>query len=241
MHTPADETPSVPSQTLSRGLRVLEVIALSPRGATVNEVVSRLGVHRSVVYRMVKTLEAHGLVRADEEGRYRADHGLAALAQGVESGLRRFAVPALHRLSAETGATAFLVVAEGSECITLESVEAVAAGAALAQRPGTRHGLDHGAPGLAIMSGLSPAEWAEFRPETPYRPEADEARRRGYAVSHDEVIDGLGSCAAPIPLGQGLPAAIATVYLSTRDLTEQHASAVRDAARDVARRLEADA
>ena len=51
------------SQTLDRGLRVLEVLAGSPGGLTVTELAGRLGVNRTVVYRLVSTLEQHALLR----------------------------------------------------------------------------------------------------------------------------------------------------------------------------------
>ena len=55
--------PKETSQTLDRGLRVLSVLADSPEGLTVTEVAAALGVSRTVVYRLIVTLEQHGLVR----------------------------------------------------------------------------------------------------------------------------------------------------------------------------------
>ena len=57
------------SQTLDRGLRVLDVLAASPGGLTVTELAGRLEVNRTVVYRLVSTLEGHALVRKDPRGR----------------------------------------------------------------------------------------------------------------------------------------------------------------------------
>jgi DNA-binding IclR family transcriptional regulator len=55
--------------------------------------------------------------------------------------------------------------------------------------------------------------WRQVGAGIPYRPEAHEARRIGYATSHDEVIAGLSSIAAPIHVPGGRPAAIAVVYI----------------------------
>mgnify|MGYP003902800575 CR=1 FL=1 len=55
------------SQTLDRGLTVLEVLAESADGLTVTELAARLGVSRTVVYRLVVTLEQHALLRRGPE------------------------------------------------------------------------------------------------------------------------------------------------------------------------------
>ena len=61
--------PSETSQTLDRGLRALRVLAETPEGLTVTELSSRLQVNRTVVYRLISTLEQHGLVRRDARSR----------------------------------------------------------------------------------------------------------------------------------------------------------------------------
>ena len=57
------------SQTLSRGIRILEVLADAPGPLTTDEVAGALGVHRSIAYRLVRTLEDHGLVLRDSASR----------------------------------------------------------------------------------------------------------------------------------------------------------------------------
>lgn len=53
------------SQTLDRGLRVLKLLADTDHGLTVTELSNKLGVNRTVVYRLLATLEQHTLVRRD--------------------------------------------------------------------------------------------------------------------------------------------------------------------------------
>ena len=43
------------SQTLGRGLRVLEVLAATPNGLTITALATEVGVNRTVVYRLVAT------------------------------------------------------------------------------------------------------------------------------------------------------------------------------------------
>ena len=102
------------SQTLDRGLRVLEVLAGSPGGLTVTELAGRLGVNRTVVYRLVSTLEQHALLRRDAKGRLHIGLGILHLAGAVQPVLRDLAQPVLRRLAEKVGCTAHLTVVEGA-------------------------------------------------------------------------------------------------------------------------------
>jgi DNA-binding IclR family transcriptional regulator len=84
------------SQTLDRGLRVLKLLADTDHGLTVTELASRLGVNRTVVYRLLATLEQHSLVRRDLGGRARVGLGVLGLAHQVHPLLREAALPALR-------------------------------------------------------------------------------------------------------------------------------------------------
>ena len=50
-------------QTLDRGLAVLATLADAPLGLKPAELAQRLDVHKAIAYRLVATLETHGLVR----------------------------------------------------------------------------------------------------------------------------------------------------------------------------------
>jgi DNA-binding IclR family transcriptional regulator len=65
------------SQTLSRGIRMLEILAAADRNLSIDELAGALGVHRSVAYRLLRTLEDHGLVSRDAAGRLTLGTGLA--------------------------------------------------------------------------------------------------------------------------------------------------------------------
>ncbi|WP_136609744.1 IclR family transcriptional regulator [Sinomonas albida] len=201
------------SQTLSRGLTALEILADSRAPLTIAEVAESLGLHRSIAYRIIRTLEDHSLVERDDSGRLLPGAGLAVLARGVARDLQSAAAPELGRIADELGMTAFVVVWDHAECVTLSTAEPRHNGAAIAQRPGTRHSVASGAPGIAIQSALGRAEWEQRMPDIPYRPEADEARSRGYAVSHDEVIPGVFAVAVPIQPARQRPSALAVVHL----------------------------
>ncbi|MBF4616015.1 IclR family transcriptional regulator [Curtobacterium sp. VKM Ac-1376] len=186
-----------PSQTLSRGIAVLEVLAdVGP--LSIDGLANRLGLHRSVVYRLVRTLEAHGLVVRGAEGLLRLGLRLAALARGIDSGVRAVVEPVLAEVATELGMTAFVVVHDHGECVTLESIEPPRAVVSVAQHPGTRHPLGVGAPGLAIARALD-----------------GDTAKPSWQASSGEVIPGLRSVAVPLSVPGWAAAALAVVFIDT--------------------------
>ncbi len=214
---------SASSQTLDRGIRVLEVVTGSAQPPTIAEVAAALGVHRSIVYRILRTLEDRRLVRRDAAGRVHGAPGLAVLARGVEQDLQAAALPELTAISQDLGMSAFVVVWDGQDCTTLVTVEP-AQGNLVTQRPGTRHPLGRGGPGLAIAASLESEQLAAAADagiiEDPERPEVAAARERGHATSRGEVIPGVFSVAVPLRVPGQLPAAVAVVYADRAEDTE---------------------
>jgi DNA-binding IclR family transcriptional regulator len=225
------------SQTLSRGIRVLEILAESPESMSIADVAAALGVHRSIVYRILRTLEDHGLVVRGTSGLLTLGPRLAALARGVSRDLQAAALPELTAVANELGMTAFLSVLDRDEVVTLASIEPRHAQATVARRPGTRHPLAFGAPGIAIQSVLSPAQLHAISPETSKRQEASDAAEVGYATSHDEVIAGLSSVAVPLVLDGQPTAAVAVVYVASEFSQEHIAARLTAAAAAIAREL----
>jgi DNA-binding IclR family transcriptional regulator len=203
-----------PSQTLSRGIRILEILADAREPLSIDAISQRLEVHRSVAYRLVRTLEDHGLVTRDGSGRIQLGARMAALAAGVAHDLQAEALPELTAVANELGLTCFLVVLDHDECVTLVSVEPRHAVASVAQRPGTRHPVTVGAPGKAILSVLPRGEWPGEVADH-LRDEVTDAAARGFATSHDEVIPSLRSVSVPLIVRGRRPSAIAVVYVAS--------------------------
>ncbi|QKJ20100.1 IclR family transcriptional regulator [Microbacterium hominis] len=223
------------SQTLSRGIRILEILADARGPLAIDEIARRLGVHRSVAYRLLRTLEDHGLIERDSAGLVELGARLAALAAGVAHDLQAEALPELTAVANELGMTCFLSVLDHEECVTLASVEPRHAVNAVAQRPGTRHPVTRGAPGKAILSLLAEPAWPDGM-DARLRDEVRAAAARRFATSHDEVIPTLRAVAVPLALRGRGPAAVAVVFVaSTHDDAEiaarlsRTAAAIRDA------------
>src|SRR6185503_5124523 len=95
------------SQTLDRGLTVLALLARNEDGLTAAELAERLSTARPIVYRLLRTLEAHDLV-ASEGARYYLGFGIAELAGHLKPRLQATVQPILRRLSEKADSTALL-------------------------------------------------------------------------------------------------------------------------------------
>ncbi len=143
-------SPVETSQTLDRGLRLLEGLASAPDGRTVAELAVDLGVGRTVVYRLLATLEAHDLVRRDGEGRVWPGLGMLRLSGTVHPLLRATARPVLRRLAEGLGLTASLSILDGAEVLAVAVVEPTWTDVHVAYREGARHSRTQGASGRAM-------------------------------------------------------------------------------------------
>src|SRR5688572_17065449 len=192
------------SQTLGRGLRVLEVLAATPNGLTITALAAQVGVNRTVVYRLVATLEVHGLARRDAAGLVHVGLGVLALARGLQPVLRELAAPVLRALAEELGMTAHLTVADGGEALAIAVVEPTWTDFHVGYRVGARHPLGQGAAGRAILLGRE-------------RPDAPAAAGNGYVETAGEIQAGARGVAAPVLGLDGLEASVGIVTLGDLD------------------------
>ncbi len=214
-------------QTLDRGLQALTIISQKEDGLSVADLAARLDVHRAITYRLVKTLETHGLVGRGANGQLVLGAGLLTLASRFEPQLRSVARPLLHQLAQETRAVAFLSVPQGKECVAIMVAEPEGGVLHLAYRVGSRHPLTLGAAGIAILAG---------RPERPGEPDTvREVRSNGFSVTRGQLQRGAIGVASPVhgagrrPLG--FEASLGVVALDDLDVTHATAAVVTCARR----------
>ena len=187
----------VGSQTLARGLTALDIIGSMAEPISVAALSQQLNIHRSMGYRLVKTLEQSGFVVRNAAGGLMLGSKLAILARGVAKDLLSAATPELAAIAEALSMTAFLVTYDGESAVTLSSAEPKNLETTLGKKPGSRHAIGQGAPGKVIQSLLKPKK---FPPQS-------------FEVSENEVIHGIASIAVPLHLVSGQPAAIAVLYL----------------------------
>jgi len=190
-----------------------------------------LGVARSTAYRVLRSLEAGGLLVYDASRRaYRLSLALARLGQVALAGvdLRLVARPHLRRLVEETGESAFLLVAEGRSAVVIDTV-ASDAPLKLTYPVGTPWPLHAGASNKVLLAYLpddvveeilaGPLPRVTARTETdPGRLRADLARirRRGFAYSVGELTPGIVGVAVPVRSGGQLLGALAVAGPASR-------------------------
>jgi DNA-binding IclR family transcriptional regulator len=205
------------SQTLDRGLRVLEVLAATPNGLTVTALATEVGVNRTVVYRLITTLEQHGLARRDPAGLVHVGLRVLALARGLQPVLRELAAPVLRSLAEELGMTAHLTVADGGEALAIAVFEPTWTDFHVGYRIGSRHPLGQGAAGRAILRGREPDP-------------------SGWVETAGELQAGARGVAAPLVGVDALEASVGIVTLGDLDADVVGPQVVAAAA-EVARRL----
>lgn len=223
------------SQTLSRGISILETLAeRSP--LSIDEIAHELSVHRSVAYRLVRTLEQHRLVVRDSSGLCTLGPQLNVLAAGVNRDLQSAASTEVNALAHELGFTSFFGMLDGTDFVTLVSAAPRTSGATLAQQPGSRHPLTVGAPSKAVLAGMPERDWpVEVRDAL--LTDVRGARERGWAESHDEVIPTVTSIAVGLPLIGGVRSAIAILAMRAHQNPAVIAERLRASANTIAGQL----
>ena len=241
-------------QSVDRALTILGILArLGEAGVT--EIAAELGVHKSTAFRLVATLESHGMVEQNEErGKYRLGVGVLRLAGATTARLDvvQEARPICRKLAADSGETVNIAVLSDRSALYLDQV----AGQSALQSHnwvGQHIPLHATSNGKVLLSGLEGDRLGEVLRRLPsytdatitrkakLRQELERVRADGYAVAVDELEVGLSAVAAPIRNAHGDVIASMSVSGPTfRMPTEKLDRAVKlcvDAADEVSHRL----
>jgi DNA-binding IclR family transcriptional regulator len=214
------------SQTLARGLRVLQLIAATPEGLTVQKVAERLGVHRTIAYRLLSTLAQFRLVTRDDDGCYRSGAGLAVLGASFDNNLRQMSLPVLRGLADELHATVSLLVAEGEEQVAIAVIVPTQVSYQLAFREGSRYPLNRGAAGIALLASMPP------RPGE--RDLVPLTRERGWVVTYGEIEPNTYGLAVPVRRTPASPPTCINLVSHREDVIERGRDVVIKAAAQLA-------
>ena len=113
-------------KSLDNALTLLEQFTPRRRHSGITELATRLGLNKATVFNMLKTLEAHSLVRAafrHQEIYPWSRHHRACGHKLAQSELSHVARPHLARLSHETNETTHLAILHRNELLYLEKIE----------------------------------------------------------------------------------------------------------------------
>lgn len=193
-------------RAVDRAIDILQCFLPGKPWMSVLEIQQRVPLSRPTLYRLLQTLVAKGLVRAQgEPQRFALDFGVGRLAHSWIAGIDAIALarPILERLRSATGETTALFVRRGDlrQCVAeLASPHVLAISRGIGE---TDH-LWRGASGKAILAFMDDNEVAAVVRTLPKRADkaallADlsRARKDGFFISRGEVFLGAIAIAAP--------------------------------------------
>jgi IclR family KDG regulon transcriptional repressor len=216
-------------QAVERALRILDLFDEYDPELKITEVSARMGLHKSTVHSLLKTLQAyHYIEQNPENGKYRLGMKLVERGNFVIHSLdiRTVAKKHLFELSQQTGQTTHLVVLDGKEGVYIDKVEGPHA-VIRYSRIGRRIPIHCSAVGKAltayqsepaIRSLLSGYTYIQQTPKTitseqELLAELNRVKQCGYSIDNEENEPGVRCVAAPIFNHVGN--AVAAVSMST--------------------------
>jgi len=212
-------------QAVDRAVELLKTVAGSRHPLTVGELAAATGLNRSTAWRLLATLDQHGLVERDPvTQRYSVGYAIVQLAAaGDYDALVRRARPVLARLAADTGETANLAVAKRFNLVYVDQVEAeqIMAPSWL----GRSLPLHATSTGKAFLAWLPPEEREALTPARLKRytdttittrreleDELDAVRRDGYSICVGELEQTLYGASSAVLNERQRPVAIISVW-----------------------------
>jgi IclR family transcriptional regulator, KDG regulon repressor len=207
---------SSPAPMVERAFRLLDLLSSSEDGLTLSDLGRALNMSKGSIHGLLKTLESNGVIEQTEERRFVLGSRIYDLAQAYISrtGLRHFAVPAMHRLAAGTSETVFLGRVEQKgvriiECIVDEGGQP---GLHISAPRGLRIPLLAAATGPFVLASWPIAEREAFlrshqlprftehsiTDSQQFLARVEEAARTGVSFDHEEYLVGVNAVAAPI-------------------------------------------
>nr|CTQ90920.1 Transcriptional regulator, IclR family [Kibdelosporangium sp. MJ126-NF4] len=197
-------------------MTLLDGLAEGPR--TLDQLAGLIGVHKSTVLRLLRTLESHRFVQRDGVRYYRLGTALFDLAHRSleDRDVRRSVEPALRELNAQTGHTVHLASYEDGEVVYIDKFESRHQ-VRMYSRIGKRAALHCTAVAKILVSALPDERRREIAkgityekktentiitPEA-YLTELATVAARGYAVDNSEHEDFIHCIAAPIRRARG--------------------------------------
>lgn len=204
------------SQSLDRALTLLA--ALAQDGKTLDALAEEVGVHKSTVLRLLRTLQSHHFVSRADARHYRLGSALFDLAnQSLEQrDVRRAAEPALAGLNERTGHTVHLATFEDGEVVYIDKHEG-SHSVRMYSRVGKRAPAHCTAVGKVLVAAFEPHRRAEIAERIEYTPltgttitdpaaylaELDRVAEQGYALDNAEHEDFIHCIAAPVRGARG--------------------------------------
>jgi DNA-binding IclR family transcriptional regulator len=212
---------------VDRAVRILSLLRSERREMTIAEISDAMGYNKSSIYKLLLTLDHHGLLARDPiTKRYSLGVALMEYGRAVLSGfdIQHAARPSLKALAAFSGETAVLSILRGTK-LTLLEVEESTAELHVSLAIGMTYPATATSGGKAVLAYLPEkllneilrieglAKHAKRAITNPnlYRADLEATRKRGYAVDHEEFREGITGVSAPVFSSKGAIGAISIV------------------------------
>jgi IclR family KDG regulon transcriptional repressor len=216
-------------QAVDRALRILDLFDEYENEIKITDISERMGLHKSTVHSLLKTLQMHGYIDQNpENGKYKLGMKLFERGNFVIHGLdiRKVAKTHLVDLSMKTGQTTNLVILDGREGVYIDKVEGSQA-TILYSRIGRRIPVHCSAVGKVLVAFKNRVELEKllqghiYKAHTPktitnerdFLVELEQVSTRGYAIDNQENEAGVRCIAVPIHDHTGQ--VVAAVSMST--------------------------
>ena len=210
---------------LDKAFSVLD--ALEDRPRSLAELVEATGISRATAHRLAIALEAHGLVRRDDDGRFALGARLIALGRAATEGLplAAAAADALAELRDATGESVQLYVRDGDQRVCVAALQ-------------SPHGLRTIVPlGASLPLGIGSAGRLLADDDGSAAATGD----RGWVASVGEREAGVASVSAPVRDASGHVVAAVSVSGPIERTTRQPGRRYGDAVVAAAHRVEREA
>lgn len=217
------------SQSLGKALQILVHLGAGP--ATLDQLAAALGVHKTTVLRLLRTLADEHFVFRDGQHRYHLGARIFELSsRGLDQReVRTIAAPHLAAFNREHGRTVHLSELVDSEIVYIDKIESHDH-VRMASRIGLRGAVHSTAAGKVLLADLPPAELdavltgATFARATPhtlitrddYLAELATVRDQGWARDREENETSINCIAAPVRSASGR--AVAAVSVSVPNI-----------------------
>lgn len=255
----ASSVAAIPAPMVERAFRLLDLLSDSEEGLTLSDLARALAMSKGSMHGLLKTLESSGAIEQVEERRFVLGPRVYDLAQAYiqRAGLRRFAVPAMRRLVAQSGETVCLGKVEQKGVRIVECIidEGERSALHISAARGQRIPLLAAATGKVILANWPASQREAFLRTHPlprftehsitdpeeFLASVEEAVREGAGFDHEEYLVGVNAVAVPVyGIGDTLVCLLWIVGFASRFNDEALASAgqqLREEAAGVSRAL----
>ncbi len=211
--------------TIEKSLKLIELLGNYPRGLSLAQVTTQLGLPKSSVHHILQTLLYHDYVRQDPDTKsyFLGFQILQLSSKMLESfDVRGVAKRYLLQLHDRCNETTQLYILRKGRLVCIDKIDDPSGGLAISAFVGWTTEPHPAASGKVLVSELSPKQLLDIYPEKVLRVygknticdfdellrELETVRKQGYAIDDEEYYEGVRCVAAPIRAGGKIVASV---------------------------------